>query len=114
MKKKIQPKYYDDAQVTCSCGNTFTTGSTQPTIQVEICAQCHPFFTGEMKYVDTLGRVEKFQKKMAAVAGKQYLSKKKRQSGNNKSTDDNQPRTLKQMLQGATKPAAKAKKAKAD
>lgn len=63
MKQGIHPQYFDDTKVTCVCGNTFTTGSTVPEIRVEICSNCHPFFTGEMKYVDTLGNVEKFQKK---------------------------------------------------
>ncbi|MBI4037965.1 50S ribosomal protein L31 [Candidatus Curtissbacteria bacterium] len=63
MKTGIHPKFYEDAKVSCVCGNAFTTGSTMPEIHVEVCSKCHPFFTGEMKYVDTLGRVEKFQKK---------------------------------------------------
>lgn len=63
MKQGIHPEYFDDAKVVCVCGNNFTTGATQPEIRVEICSSCHPFFTGEMKYVDTLGNVEKFQKK---------------------------------------------------
>ena len=63
MKANIHPKYYDDCKVTCACGNTFMTGATVPEIHVEICSNCHPFFTGEMKYVDTLGRVEKFQQR---------------------------------------------------
>ena len=62
MKKDIHPKY-DEATVTCGCGNKFTTRSTKKNIMVEICSACHPFFTGKMKYVDTTGRVEKFQKK---------------------------------------------------
>jgi large subunit ribosomal protein L31 len=62
MKKDIHPKY-EEATVTCGCGNKFTTRSTKKNISVEICSACHPFFTGKMKYVDTTGRVEKFQKK---------------------------------------------------
>ena len=60
-------------------GNQFITGSTKKQIRVEICAQCHPFFTGEMKFVDVMGRVEKFQKRAAATAGKKYVSKRQRQ-----------------------------------
>ena len=67
MKTGIHPQYFDDCKVTCICGNSFTTGATVPEIRVEICNKCHPFYTGEMKYVDTLGRVEKFQKKQAAA-----------------------------------------------
>ena len=62
MKKDIHPKY-EEATVTCGCGNKFTTRSTKKAISVEICSACHPFFTGKMKYVDTAGRVEKFQRK---------------------------------------------------
>jgi large subunit ribosomal protein L31 len=62
MKKDIHPKY-EEATVTCGCGNKFTTRSTRKNIAVEICSACHPFFTGKMKFVDTTGRVEKFQKK---------------------------------------------------
>ena len=63
MKEKIHPKYYHDAKVTCSCGNTFITGSTRQTLRVELCNRCHPFFTGEQKIIDTAGRVERFNKK---------------------------------------------------
>jgi large subunit ribosomal protein L31 len=62
MKKDIHPKY-EEATVTCGCGNKFTTRSTKKNISVEICSACHPFFTGKMKYIDTTGRVEKFQRK---------------------------------------------------
>jgi large subunit ribosomal protein L31 len=63
MKDKIHPKYYDKAKVTCLCGNTFTTGSTRPEIRVEICGKCHPFYTGEQRIVDSLGRVERFKRR---------------------------------------------------
>ncbi|NPA39881.1 MAG: 50S ribosomal protein L31 [Thermodesulfobacteria bacterium] len=63
MKKGIHPEYYPDAVVRCACGNEFKVGSTKPEIRVEICSKCHPFFTGEMKFVDTEGRIEKFMKK---------------------------------------------------
>ncbi len=62
MKQGIHPKYVA-ATVTCACGNTFVTRSTKPTIRVEICSNCHPFFTGKQKIVDTEGRVEKFMQK---------------------------------------------------
>ena len=62
MKEGIHPKY-EEATVTCGCGNKFVTRSTKKNITVEICSACHPFFTGKMKYVDTAGRVEKFQRK---------------------------------------------------
>ena len=63
MKDKIHPEYHTDAQVICSCGNTFTTGSTQKVLKVELCSKCHPFFTGEQKIVDTAGRVERFKRR---------------------------------------------------
>ena len=63
MKDKIHPKYYPDAKVTCSCGNTFTIGSTRKTLKVELCSQCHPFFTGEQRMIDTAGRVERFKQR---------------------------------------------------
>src|SRR5881398_894353 len=62
MKEGIHPEYVEST-VTCGCGNKFTTRSTRKNITVEICSACHPFFTGKMKYVDTTGRVEKFQRK---------------------------------------------------
>ena len=62
MKPNTHPKYQACA-VHCACGNTFTTRSTQPRIGVDICSQCHPFFTGKQKFVDTAGRVERFSKK---------------------------------------------------
>jgi large subunit ribosomal protein L31 len=63
MKEKIHPKYFTDAKVVCSCGNTFITGSTRQSLRVELCNKCHPFFTGEQKIIDTAGRVERFNKK---------------------------------------------------
>ena len=62
MKKDIHPQYME-AQVSCSCGNTFTTGSTKPVLKVELCSKCHPFFTGERRIVDTAGRVERFKRR---------------------------------------------------
>ena len=62
MKKDIHPKY-QKATITCACGNTIVTYSTRKDIKVEICSHCHPFFTGKEKFVDTAGRVEKFEKK---------------------------------------------------
>jgi len=63
MKEKIHPKYFTDAQVICSCGNKFTTGSTKKELKVEVCSNCHPFFTGERRMMDTAGRVERFNKR---------------------------------------------------
>lgn len=74
MKKDIHPKYYEKAQVICACGNTFTIGSTQEHIEVEICSKCHPFYSGKEKIIDAMGRVEKFKKRLAK---KENLRKKK-------------------------------------
>ena len=66
MKPDIHPTYYPDAKVTCaSCGTTWTTGSTKKEIRVDICSNCHPFFTGEQRIVDTAGRVERFRRRYA-------------------------------------------------
>jgi large subunit ribosomal protein L31 len=72
MKADIHPKY-DNVQVQCACGNTFTTRATVPNIKVDICSACHPFYTGKQKFVDAAGRVERFQKKF----GGQYFAKGK-------------------------------------
>jgi len=70
VKAGIHPNY-QRATVTCACGNTFITRSTQPDIHVEICAQCHPFFTGKQKLVDTAGRVERFRQRYKKPAKKE-------------------------------------------
>lgn len=72
MKEKIHPKYVE-TKVTCGCGNAFTTRSTVEDINVEICSVCHPFYTGKQKFVDTAGRVERFQTKY----GGDYFGKRK-------------------------------------
>jgi large subunit ribosomal protein L31 len=63
MKAKIHPEYYNDAKVVCACGNTFTVGSTRKMMKVELCSKCHPFYTGEQRVVDTMGRVERFKRR---------------------------------------------------
>ena len=63
MKLKIHPEYYPEAVVTCSCGHSYTTGSTKPELRVEICNECHPFYTGEQRIVDTEGRVERLKRR---------------------------------------------------
>ena len=68
MKAGIHPEY-QIATVTCSCGNSFETRSTKPELHVEICAECHPFYTGKQKLVDTGGRVERFQRRLAKAGG---------------------------------------------
>jgi len=65
VKTKGHPKWYPEAKVTCACGAQFTTGSTMPQISVEICSNCHPLYTGQQKFVDTAGRVDKFNQRVA-------------------------------------------------
>ena len=64
MREKIHPEYYPNAKVVCSCGNTWTTGSTKPEIRTDVCNVCHPFFTGEQRIVDTAGQVDRFMKRL--------------------------------------------------
>ena len=68
MKAKIHPKYYPNARVICACGNTFTVGSTSEELKVDICAACHPFYTGEQRIVDTAGQVDRFMKRLERTA----------------------------------------------
>ncbi|HCM36406.1 MAG: 50S ribosomal protein L31 [Candidatus Wildermuthbacteria bacterium RIFCSPLOWO2_02_FULL_47_9c] len=65
MKKDIHPTYYPKAKVACACGNTFIVGSTQPTLEVEVCSACHPFYTGQDKVMDKVGRIQKFRERLA-------------------------------------------------
>lgn len=66
MKEKIHPPYHQTT-IRCACGNEVPTGSTRKDIRVEICSQCHPFFTGKQKIMDSAGRIERFQKKYSKV-----------------------------------------------
>jgi large subunit ribosomal protein L31 len=70
MKTAIHPKYNDEVKVTCACGNSFKTGSTNSEMSVEICSVCHPFWTGLDKVLDTGGRVDRFAKRSAKTATK--------------------------------------------
>ncbi|MCE2812222.1 MAG: 50S ribosomal protein L31 [Planctomycetota bacterium] len=76
MKDGIHPKYHE-TKVTCGCGNSFTTRSTRKELKVDICNVCHPFYTGKLKFVDTAGRIEKFQNKFAAGTYASLQSPKK-------------------------------------
>ncbi|MFZ2189169.1 MAG: 50S ribosomal protein L31 [Candidatus Magasanikiibacteriota bacterium] len=78
MKKSIHPKYNETATVSCACGNTFQVGSTDDEIRVELCSNCHPFYTGKAKFVDTAGRVDKFKKKMEKVGAVAAVRKGKK------------------------------------
>lgn len=77
MKADIHPKY-QDAEIRCACGNVIKTRSTKPTILVGICNVCHPFYTGQQKFVDTAGRVDKFQQRMAKTQAAQAAAATKK------------------------------------
>lgn len=98
MKVDIHPIFHQ-AQVICACGNKFTVGSTQEIIHIELCNKCHPFYTGEQRFVDSASRIEKFQKKQKDASENAYIPKKlKRQEAQKKR--DTQPKTLREMLEG--------------
>lgn len=95
MKPTGHPKYHTDAKVTCVCGNSWNTGSTKPEIHLEICSKCHPFFTGQMKFVDTQGKVERFQalQEKAKLRQKEVVKKKEQEVRRSSS-----PMSLREML----------------
>ena len=87
MKQGIHPKYFEDCQVTCACGNKFTTGSTIEKIEVDVCSKCHPFFTGQQKFVDIKGRIDKFKEKV--TKGKENKAAKAAKAEDKKSKKSN-------------------------
>ena len=98
MKPEIHPTYYNDCIVTCACGNRFTVGSTKKEIHVDICSACHPFFTGQQKFVDTEGRVERFQRKMTEAAKtKAVFEARKAAKKKIRETEKTAPRTLNEL-----------------
>ncbi len=76
MKPGLHPQYYPDAKVKCACGHSWTTGSTQSELKVEICSQCHPFYSGKEKILDTRGRVDKFKKRLEKQVGSSAIQAK--------------------------------------
>ena len=97
MKAAIHPTYFANAQVICVCGNRFTTGSTKELIHVELCNQCHPFYTGTQKFVDSGSLIKKFQDKQ--INAEQYQQKKVKKIQEKKKADE-APKTLREMLMG--------------
>lgn len=99
MKAAIHPKWYPEAKVVCACGNTFTTGASVPEIHVEVCYNCHPFYTGTMKFVDTAGRVDAFKAKQAGAAKKVLSKTEKRKQKRAKRLQEEQerPTTLSEL-----------------
>ncbi len=96
MKSNLHPNWNHDANVTCACGNTFTTGSVNDSLHVDICSACHPFYTGEMKFVDTQGRVDKFMQKMQRA---QTAKPSKKKSAAQIAADSADQKSYKQLLQ---------------
>ncbi len=97
MKASIHPQYYSDTIVTCSCGNSFTTGSVRKSIVVEVCSKCHPFYSGEEKLLDTKGRADDFARKQKIAATYKTSAKSKKQKKSS-GQDENRPKTLRELL----------------
>jgi large subunit ribosomal protein L31 len=100
MKQGIHPQWYPEAKITCACGNVFVVGAAKAEIRVDICSKCHPFFTGEMKFVDTLGRVERFQQKQKTASSYATVLAEKRKKKQDKEAQARSPKSLKDMLMG--------------
>src|SRR4030066_1199147 len=98
MKADTHPTYFPQAKVVCACGNTFTTGSTKSEIRVEICSNCHPFYTGSAKFLDTEGRVERFQRQ-AKDAETSSRELKERKEAKYQKKEEKRPQTLKEMME---------------
>ena len=107
MKANIHPEWNPEAKVTCACGQSFITGSILPEIRVEICSNCHPFFTGAQKFVDSLGQVDRFIKKTEGSKLKQIERKKIEEQRKQKIEVAKKERpSLKDLLMQARKTAA--------
>lgn len=106
MKANTHPDWFSEAKVVCACGNTFITGSTLPEIHVEICSNCHPLFTGSQKFVDTLGQVDRFVKKVEVSKAKQAEKRKVDEARRSKVVEQKKERpSLKDLLMKARKQA---------
>jgi large subunit ribosomal protein L31 len=97
MKANTHPQFFEEAQVICACGNKFTTGSTLATIHVELCSNCHPFYTGEQRFVDSASRIQKFQQKQEKAATVKYVPKRIKKLEEKKKSSQ-APQTLREML----------------
>jgi large subunit ribosomal protein L31 len=102
MKSGVHPQWNHQVTVTCGCGNTFQTGSTKSAIQVDVCSVCHPFYTGEERFVDTQGRVDRFMNKRSAAQQQLQKSKKKGQK------NQEAPKSFKELLVAEKQQPAKA------
>ena len=95
MKQAIHPQYFNEAQVICVCGHKWTTGSTQEVIHVELCSNCHPFYTGEQRFIDTASRIQKFQTRSENAKKYKIVNKEKKDA---KKKQAEAPKTLREML----------------
>ncbi len=93
MKAAIHPQYNPAAQVVCSCGNRFTVGSTKDSIHIELCNNCHPFYTGTARFVDSASRIERFKMKQDIASKVKTVKKEKEEK-----KEEYQPQTLREML----------------
>lgn len=96
MKAQIHPQYFDDARIVCACGNVIITGSTRQEIHVQLCSNCHPFYTGQQRFVDTASLIDKFEKKRKEAKPRKEKIEKQEEG-------DNHPKTLKEMLMAIKK-----------
>ncbi len=97
MKSQIHPQFNEQAQVICVCGNKFTVGSTEDVIHIELCNKCHPFYTGEQRFVDTGSRIQRFQVKQQQAQVYKATVKKKVEA---KKKSSEAPKSLREMLLG--------------
>ncbi len=113
MKNGIHPNWKHDVKVTCACGNTFTTGSTLDSLHVDICSACHPFFTGEVRFVDRQGRVDKFMQRMQTAASKQAAqqAKQKAQKSDKTAEPTGPAKSYQEILRDQQSKLRQAKKA---
>ena len=110
MKASIHPKWYPEATVKCACGNVFTVGATQPEIGIEVCANCHPFYTGQMRFLDASGRVDSFEAKRSNALKKVLSKTERRKIKREKRIKDDYERP--DSLADLRKPRKKLKKVK--
>lgn len=91
MKANIHPQYYPEARIICACGTTYTIGSTREELHVQLCSNCHPFYTGQQRFVDAASLIDKFEKKRKEAKPLKIKAVQEEK-------EDNQPKTLKEML----------------
>lgn len=112
--KAIHPKWYENAKVECACGNKFVTGATVPEIRIEVCSNCHPFYTGQMKYLDAAGRVDAFKTRKAKAKKKVLTKTEKRRLKREKKikSELDRPESLEELRKKVRKPSKKKAKKK--